>query len=351
MAYTIRDIARVAGVSATTVSVVLRNKECRVSEKTKQRIQEAAREMGYVPNQVAVSLVTKKTNTIGLIYSNMLNPFYAELAAGVERNARMNGYSLLICNCDEQVDRCVDNINLLEGRHIDGFVLQPPETINANPERLRTLQQKLEQCTTPYVILDRAIHDIFHDYVAADHQLGGFLATDHLVRMGHSRIGCITGSLSDYGSKRRLAGYKDVLDANNIPFDQDLVYEGLHQVESGYRGAMELFKKDVTAIFAFSDWAAVGVQRAAAERGVAIPRDLSLVGYDDSSIANLCSVPLTTIRQPIELIGRGACDILMDRINNLARPHNNTFYPPALIQRSSCSLPRPEEKKISNVSA
>ena len=131
-----------------------------------------------------------------------------------------------------------------------------------------------------------------------------------------------------------------MLEAHNIPYDPSLVYEGLYQIESGYRGACELLKKDITAIFAFSDLIAVGVQRAAAEFGVSIPHDLSLVGYDDSSIAHLCSVPLTTIRQPTELIGRQACEILLSRIKNPSAEHTDYFYPPALIQRSSCSLPR-----------
>ncbi len=181
---------------------------------------------------------------------------------------------------------------------------------------------------------------MYHDYVAADHRLGGFLATEHLVKLGHRRIGCITGSMSDYGTKRRLAGYREVLETYGIKFDSSLVYEGLYQLESGYRGAHSLLQKDVTAIFAFNDMIAVGVQRAAMERGVSIPQDLSLVGYDDSSIASLCSVPLTTIRQPIEMIGRRACEILMERMRDSARPHADYYYPPALIQRSSSSIPR-----------
>lgn len=348
MACTIRDIARAANVSVTTVSLVLRGKECRVSESTKFRIRKIADQMHYIPNQVAVSLVTKKTHTIGLIYSNMLNPFYAELAAGVERSAHLHNYSLLICNCDELVERCVSNIELLESRCIDGFVMQPPETINDRPELLRTLTEKLNQCSIPYVILDRAIHNVYHDYVAADHKLGGILAVEHLVKLGHKRIGCITGSMSDYGSKRRLAGYKEVLAYNNISYDPNLVYEGLYQAAAGYRGAKELFKQDVTAIFAFSDQIAVGVQKAATENGISIPNDLSLVGYDDSSIAHLCSVPLTTVHQPIELLGSRVCEILLDRINDPTKEHHDYFYPPVLIQRSSCSLPRPDSVHISD---
>ncbi len=337
---TIHDVAKAAGVSETTVSLVLRGKQCRVSEQTRQRVFDAADQLHYVPNQVAVSLVTRKTYTIGLIYSDMLNPFYAELALGIERNAYLHDYSLLICNCDEQVSRCVDNITLLEGRCVDGFVLQPPESVNNSPEQLYQLQQKLSSCATPYVILDRAIHDVYHDYISADHRLGGYLATEHLVRLGHTRIGCITGAFSDYGTKRRLAGYQDVLQQHNIAYDASLIYEGLYQIETGYRGALELFKKDITAIFAFSDLIAVGVQRAAAECGICIPHDLSLVGYDDSFVANLCPVPLTTIRQPIELLGRRACEMLLDRIQDPDKPHQDYFYPPALIQRSSCSMPR-----------
>lgn len=343
---TLRDIAQAAGVSVSTVSLVLRGKENRISEKTKLKIQQIANEMHYVPNQIAVSLVTKKTNIIGFICADMLNPFYSELAVGVERNAQLHNYSLLICNCDSQVQNCINNIDLLESRCIDGFILQPPETINASAEQLLVLQKKLNACRIPYVLLDRAVHNIFHDYVASDQQLGGQLATDYLIRLGHTKIGCITGPFSDYGSKQRLAGYKEVLSKHGISYDPSLIYEGLYLLETGYRGAMELFKQNVTAIFAFNDQIALGVEQAASECGFSIPSDLSLVGYDDSSIAHLCAVPLTTIRQPIELLGRRACELLIDRIEDPERTHQDYLYPPALIQRSSCSLPRSTDKKL-----
>lgn len=342
MAPTIRDIAKAANVSVSTVSLVLRGKDGRISPATRQKVLSIAEQLHYVPNQIAVSLVTKKTHTIGLIYSDMINPFYAELAVGLERSAHSHNYSLLICNCDKQVDRLISNISLLESRCIDGFVLQPPETINATPSDLLALQERLKVCSTPYVLLDCAVHNVFHDYVAADHQVGGALAAEYLVGLGHKRIGCITGNLADYGTLHRLEGFRRVLAAHNIPFDSSLVYNGLYQVESGYHGALELFQKDVTAIFAFSDTIAVGVQNAASQYGISIPKDLSLIGYDDSFYANLCPVPLTTIRQPIEVLGSRACEILLDRIQDPDRQHQDYLYPPALIQRSSCTIPRPE---------
>lgn len=340
LACTIRDIAKAANVSVSTVSLVLRGKECRVAEQTRQRILAAAEELHYVPNQIAVSLVTKKTYTIGLIYSDLLNPFYAELAVGLERSAQTQGFSLLICNCDNQVERCIQNIRLLESRCIDGFVLQPPASINTNPEHLKALHKQLKACSVPYVILDCAIHDVFHDYVATNHQIGGRLVAEYLMSLGHKKIGCITGDSTDYGTVHRLEGFRSVMREHNIPFDDSLVHHGQYLIESGYHGAMELFRKDVTAIFAFSDLIAIGVQKAAAECGIVIPRDLSLVGYNDSLYANLCPVPLTTIHQPIEMLGSRSFEILMERIQNPDRPHQDYLYPPALIQRASCSMPR-----------
>lgn len=339
MACTIHDVAAAAGVSITTVSLVLRGKDRKISKSTADRIIQVAKDLNYAPNQVAVSLVTRQTHTIGLIYADMLNPFYAELAAGVEHSAHEHGYSLLICNCDEQVERCVQNIQLLINRQVDGFVLQPPEMINANEETLEQLKNVLNRTNTPYVILDRAIHNLFHDYIAADHQLGGHMAVEHLVKYGHKRIGCITGTLSDYGTMKRLVGYKEVLRQNNIPYDASLVYEGVYQMEAGYRGAKKLFEKNVTAIFAFSDTIAAGVQKAALEMGLNLPDDLSLVGYDDSSIATLCTVPLTTIRQPIEIMGNRACELLLERIQYPDRSQRDYLFPPMLVERNSCSIP------------
>lgn len=340
MASTIRDVAKAANVSVSTVSLVLRGKECRISDDTRQRIFQAAEALHYVPNQIAVSLVTKKTHTIGLIYSDMLNPFYAELAVGLERSAQAHGYSLLICNCDNKVERCIQNIHLLESRCIDGFVLQPPTAINANPDHLAALHRQLQSCSIPYTILDCAIHDVFHDYVAADHRIGGQLVAEHLLGLGHRKIGCITGNVTDYGTRHRLEGFRRVLADHNIPLEDSLVYYGQYQVDSGFHGALQLFRQDVTAIFAFSDLIAIGVQKAAAQCGLSIPGDVSLIGYDDSFYANLCSIPLTTIRQPIEMLGSRSFEILMERIQDPDRSHRDYLYPPALIPRASCSVPR-----------
>ena len=158
--------------------------------------------------------------------------------------------------------------------------------------------------------------------------------------LGHTKIGCITGDSTDYGTVHRLEGFRNVMRERGVPFDDSLVHHGKYLIESGYNGAMELFKKNVTAIFAFSDLIAIGVQKAAAECGINIPRDLSLVGYNDSIYANLCPVPLTTIHQPIEMLGSRSFEILMERMQNPDRPHQDYLYPPALIQRASCSMPR-----------
>lgn len=340
MGITIRDVAKLAGVSVSTVSLVLRNKECRVSPETRRRILEAADQLNYVPNQIAVSLVTGKTHTIGLIYADMFNPLYAAQTVALERAAQAQGYHLLICNCDNSVERCIQNIVLLESRGIDGFVLQPPATINANPEQLEQLQCQLRNCRTPYIILDYAIHDVFHDFIAADHRIGGDLAADLLTGLGHKRIGCITGNFSDYGSRHRLEGFRKGLEKHGVPFDASLIYYGNYQIESGYHGALELFKKDITAIFAFSDRIALGVQNAASECGISIPRDMSLIGYDDSVYANICPVPITTVHQPVEILGRRSFEILMERILYPDHAHKDYLYPPALIQRASCSVPR-----------
>lgn len=337
MGYTIRDIAKAAGVSPTTVSLILNHKESRISEKTKQRILSIAKEYNYQPNRVAVSLVTRKTHIIGLIHPDMNNLFYSALSSGVERNAQKNGYNLIICNSGNDVARCAENVSVLESRQVDGIIIQPPESINATRSNYTKIQQILNDCSVPYIILDRAIHDVYHDYIACDHQYGGFLATSHLVNLGHKHIGCITGPMSDYGVKRRISGYKEVLAESGIEYDQDLIYVDSYSTESGYAGAKQLIEKGVSAIFAFSDLIALGVQRAAMDLGISIPNELSLIGYDDSPIAVLSPVPLTTIRQPIDLMGKHACETLLNRIKTPDRPQQDYYFTPTLIERKSCS--------------
>lgn len=336
MAITIHDIAKLAGVSATTVSWVLNKKDKPISEQTKQKILDIAREHNYTPNRVAVSLATKKTNTLGVIIPDLSNLFFLAIMGGIEKKAREKGYSIFLCNSGESVEACAKYVGELEKRCVDGIFIIPPAGINEG-ENYMIMQKALNESKTPYILIERAVHDVFHDFVTSDNEVGGDIATKHLIGLGHKKIGCITGPLSEYGAIRRLSGYKAAMQECGLPVPESYIYTGDYHMESGIAGASQLISLGVTAIFACNDLMAVGVLQAAEKHGIPVPGQLSVVGYDNNPIAKLVSVPLTTIGQPADLMGRRACKILLEKIDRTSDLHTDYYFSPVLIERKSTS--------------
>ncbi len=337
MSITIHDIARLAGVSATTVSWVLNNKNKRISEQTKQKVWDIARENSYMPNHIAVSLATNKTMTLGMILPDLTNLFFSKITGGIEKAAQESGYSLFLCNSGESVERCAKYIGELEMRRVDGIFIIPPANINEG-DNYALVQQVLEKCHVPYILVERAVHNVFHDFVTSDNEVGGDLATRHLIDLGHEKIGCITGPLSEYGAKRRLSGYQSAMNEFGLPVPEEYIYEGDYHMESGVAGAEKLLPLGVTAIFACNDLMAAGVLQAAEKRGVEVPQQLSVVGYDNNPICKLLRVPLTTIAQPADLMGRRACRILLEKIDQVSDLHTDYYFSPVLKVRKSTAV-------------
>ena len=334
MAITIHNIARIAGVSATTVSLVLNSESNRISKKTSEKILAIAEEHNYKPNRIAVSLATKKTFTMGIILPDLSNLFFSELAGIIEKTAYKNGYSLFLCTSGESIEKCVKYLVEMERRCVDGIFLIPPSCINSDDNHI-SMQKALDSCTLPYILIERAIHDVFHDFVTSDNDVGGYIATKHLIELGHRKIGCLTGPLTEYGANRRLAGYKAAMQEHNLPVPESFIYEGDFHMESGIAGASKLIASGVSAIFAENDMMAVGVLQEAFNQGISVPQALSIIGYDNNPITKLLGVQLTTIGQPVELMGRRACEILLDKINDVSDIHRDYYFSPTLIQRQS----------------
>ena len=310
---TIKDIAQIAKVSPTTVSLVMNGREGRYSEETKEKIKKIAEELNYTPNQIARSLAISRTNTLGLMLPDLTNLYLSTIATGVEKKAQQSGYSVFFCNTSESIDKCLQYISEFVQRKVDGIVVIPPSNINEAGANI-TIANALEKSKIPYVLVDRAIQYLPHDFITIDNELGGYIATQHLISLGHKKIGCITGPLTEFGAKRRLQGYKTALSEEGIPLDESMIFEGNYHLESGYQGASYLIKKGVTAIFACNDMMAIGVNRFATEKNLSIPNDLSLVGFDNNPMAELLNISLTTVSQPAELMGKQACSILLGKI-------------------------------------
>ncbi|HHY83390.1 MAG TPA: LacI family transcriptional regulator [Clostridiales bacterium] len=336
MASTIKDIAKEAGVSITTVSLVLNNKECRVSPETREKILETARNLNYNPNSSARALVTKKTNTLGLIIPDINNPFFSGLAKAIEAEAQAHNYSIIFCNSDEKGAKDVSNLSLLVSKQIDGLIIST-SLRNSDLEHINQFNRIVYESKIPVVAIDRQIPFKNYDYVSIDHMEGGFLATKHLLELGHKKIGCITGPLESTSAQERYNGYLNALSMFGVKPDPELVYHGDYQLEAGLKGAEILINKGVSAIFACNDMMACGAYRQARLMGKTIGKDLSIVGYDNISICEILEQPLTTIAQPISAVGKNACRLLLELINEPQHRIQNIKFLPTLIVRNTTS--------------
>lgn len=333
MKVTVKDIANETHFSIATVSLALSGKPSRISNETKEIILRTAEKLNYKPNYIAQSLVTNTSFTIGMIIPNFSDQIFTSFASGLEDYAQKKKYSTFICNSNDNVKRCISQINILESRGVDGMVIIPPAFINRDPS-MTDFKETLEKSSIPYVLVDRAVHNLFHDYVASDNIYGGELAGKHLKDLGHREIGVIAGPEEEYGTIKRLSGFKKVFeddkDAQISVLFSDYTFDG------GYKSAKELLKKDeLSAIFALNDLMAIGSYKAVKEKGLRIPRDISIIGFDNNPVSPLVFPPLTTISQPFNTIGNRACELLLERIENPDKKNCDYFFSPSIVVRES----------------
>ena len=326
---TIREVAESAGVSYATVSHVINNTRL-VSQETRERVLAAMDALNYRPNALARSLRQGKTNTIGLVLPDSANPFFAEISRGIEDEAFKKGYSVFLCNTELDTQRELFYVDVLSKKQVDGIIFV------AAGDQADSLDFLLRR-NMPVVMIDRDVPNVEVDAVLTDHQLGGFLATHHLLELGHKRIACIAGPSSITPSAERITGYRKALGEAGIAYDENLVIRGDYHAQSGLEITHSILKMNPrpTAIFALNDLMALGALRAAAEANCSVPGDLAIVGYDDLEIAHFTNPPLTTIAQPKKEIGAQAVNLLIDRMSRKSRPPSRIVLPPQLVVRRS----------------
>lgn len=334
MSYTIKDIAKEAGVSITTVSLILNNKECRISDETRERVIEVAKKHNYRPNFSARALVTKKTNTIGLIIPDISNPFFSELAKGVEREAQKHHYSIIFCNSNQRGDKDVNNLSLLINKQVDALIIST-SLRDSEEDYIKQFNRIIYQKNIPVVAVDRKIPQRNYNSVSLDHFEGGFIATKLLLELGHRNIGCITGPFDSANAKERYNGYLNALNMYDIQHNPHLVYHGDYQIESGFLGAKKLIEQGVSAIFACNDMMACGVYRQAHLMGKTVGKDLSIIGFDDIPLCEILEQPLTTIHQPVIDMGKNACKLAIELISGPQEKIQNIKFLPTLVERST----------------
>ena len=330
----IEDIARVAGVSHSTVSRALRDSSL-ISFEVRERIQKLAREMGYTPNAIAQSLQTRQTSTIGLVVTSIADPFWGDVMKGVEEVARAAGFSVFLTASHNDPDQEMAIIETLRRRRVDGILIAATRIASNNNKRLDSFR-------VPTVLINSQAESettLLH-WVSVDDLRGAQLAVEHLLQLGHRSIGYLGTGNRPRSNRHRLLGYQSRLAATNVPIrDEWLVisqgHEASHEgdVAAGQTSLPRLLDAGVTAIFCYNDMIATGVLNACREGGIAVPEELSVIGFDDIKMASYVTPPLTTIQQPKIEMGRLATQVLLDLLHN--RPGQNYLLPPTLIKRAS----------------
>lgn len=330
---TIKDVAALAGISYTTVSHVL-NKSRPVSDKVRVKVEAAIAQLDYVPSAVARSLKAKSTSTIGLLIPNGINPYFAELARGIEDYCERNGFCVILCNSDDNPQKQRGYLRVLLEKRVDGLIVS---SVGGDAG----LAGGFTAVRTPMVVVDRELENVEADLVRIDHELGGYLATRYLLDLGHRHIACVSGPEQAGVAQLRLDGYLRAMREALIPVEPHWVVASDYTSPGGYRAAVTLLDNDPpTAIFAGNDMIAIGVLRAAAERNILVPHSLSVVGFDDIEMSRYVYPALTTVGQSILQLGETAAHMLLRRITEpFTGPAQQRVVAPSIVIRESTAPP------------
>lgn len=328
----IEDIARAAGVANSTVSRALRDNPL-ISSDVRAHIQQLAREMGYTPNAIAQSLQNRRTNTVGLIVTSIADPFFGDVAKGVEQGAQAAGLSVVLSASHNDPAQEQAIIETFQRRRVDGIIV-------ADSQISRNHAGPLARADVPTVLINSQAEQAssLHS-VAVDDAYGAQLATEHLLHLGHRKVGYIGVSNRPKSNRDRQESFCNALGAAGAaPQPEQIVIapaeEGLNDdVATGHALLAPLLHADVTAVFCYNDMIAIGVLMACRDEGIRVPHELSVVGFDDIALAQYVTPPLTTIHQPKIELGRLAIETLLNLVDE--RPAQNHVVRPTLVQRAS----------------
>ncbi|RME81875.1 MAG: LacI family transcriptional regulator [Caldilineae bacterium] len=331
---TIYDVAERAGVSTATVSKTLSNTPY-VSEKTRRKVLQAVAELGYRPSAVARSMAQGRTHTLGCIAPNLTDYTFASMIEGAHAEARRRNYFVLTGSAEEAAD-VKPLLEEMLARQVDGLLVINPH-VDARSEFVRPLVE--QGLKVVFLSPSRRTSSVLS--VSCDNTTGGYQATRYLLGLGHHRIATIVGPGNEAWTLERLAGYRKALLQQGIAFDPDLVSRGDWTPESGYRCVHELLDggRDFTALFAQNDKMALGAIRALRERGLDVPGDVSVVGFDDIPLARYFDPPLTTLHQPLQSFGEHAARLLIRAIGEPDRAQESLSLAAELVIRESCAPP------------
>ncbi len=339
MRATIRDVAKAAGVSTATVSYVMNNKMVKLSDETKARVRQAAKALNYYPNHAAVSLVTNMTNSIGLLISSATNPYLATLSNKIRLKLLDKGITLMIGYTDYNPGTAWRYLQAFQERQVDGLIMAQLDFQDSTDFAAEKCHDILEHFTAPIVSYGRNTdHKRQISVVAVDQVHVGYLATRHLLKQGHRRIGCAAGPRNLDVCALRCQGYRKALAEFGIGEDPSLICYDNFSVEGGIRSLPYLLGQEVTAIFAFNDLIAYGIYKESNNYNLSIPQDLSVVGVDDIIFSDIINPPLTSVAQPIEDIADSLVDAMLKAIQD-PTDYQSKELQPILKVRASTAVP------------
>lgn len=328
---TMKNIAKLAGVSTSTVSHVI-NKTRFVSEEISERVNNAAKELNYyAPSALARSLKVNRTKTIGMLVTTSTNPFFGEVVKGVERSCYQKGYSLILCNTEGDNERMRQSINTLLQKRVDGLILM---CSSLEGERIDVFERYPD---IPVVVMDWGPMLFTSDKIQDNSLRGGYLAAKYLIDCGHTEIGCITGPLIKHQAQMRYEGYKRAMNEAGLEFNANWIIESDFECEGGYQAFKKMAQRGAlpSSIFVSNDMMAMGVINAANELDIKVPDDLSIIGYDDIHIAKFMSPSLTTIHQPKYRLGQTAVETLVRILDDKSNDAQVVQLEPTLVVRNS----------------
>nr|WP_086938748.1 HTH-type transcriptional repressor PurR [Thaumasiovibrio occultus] len=327
---TIKDVARMAGVSTTTVSHVI-NKTRFVAEATTKKVWEAIDDLNYAPSAVARSLKCNSTRTIGMLVTKSTNPFFAEVVHGVEEHCYKSGYTLILCNTEGDLTKQRDYLRMLAEKRVDGLLVMCSDL----DDQLQALLERQKEL--PMVIMDWGTESLQTDKIRDNAEKGAYMATRHFIENGHQKIGCVTGQKHKTTCIERMKGFGQAMAEANLSVNDNWIIEGDFEGETGVNAAKQFISMNErpTAIFCFNDIMAMALISTFEQSGIRVPDDVSIIGYDNIDLSPYFTPPLTTIHQPKHRLGKKAVELLLARIKDKEAQQQLFIMEPELVCRKS----------------
>lgn len=336
MRVTMKDVAEEAGVSSAAVSLVLNRKENRIPDETKQKIFDAAKKLGYETKKQK-SFVENKygQNVIAVIYSELDNALSVECLKGIEEYAYVYGYSVVQCYCRNSSEKCIDQIWLAASIGAAGLIVIPPTDMNKDENNV-LLGNALKECGLPFMLLDRAIHDVFCDFVTVDNKLGASMAVEYLIDHGHRNVGIIAGPRNIYNTRKQLEGFAETLTLKGMEYSEDMLYFGEYIQETGYLGMDQMVKNGIKAVVSCNSEISFGIYEYAKDKKLKIGEDLPVINLGNMREAKWLEPSVTCIYQNGEQMGRKAAEVIIKLIHNdEVRNVKTTYFTPYLVEGDS----------------